>query len=140
MSWFKKIIPQQEDTEAFPQEVSEADEEGDSEGELAIDVYQDGDNLVLQSTVAGVKPEDIDISLSADQVTIRGERQRQRQVENEDYLFQECYWGNFSRTMSLPVEIDVDKATADIKDGILTLTMPKEGKTRTKKVKVTTEE
>ncbi len=108
----------------------------DAEGELAVDVYQTKDNIVVQSTIAGVKPEDLDITISDSQVTIQGERQREEEVRKEDYYSQECYWGAFYRSFELPVEVDSDKATADIKDGILTLVLPKLSKTRTKKLKV----
>lgn len=112
------------------------DEDEDSDGQLAVDVYQDGDYVVVKSTIAGVKPEDMDISITSDSVTIKGERKLEEEIKDKDYFYQECYWGAFSRSVSLPVEIDVDKAEADLKDGILTLTLPKASRARTKKVKI----
>lgn len=106
------------------------------EGQLALDVYQTKDNVVVKSTIAGVKPEDLDITITGDSVTIRGERRQEEEIKEEDYYAQECYWGGFYRSFRLPVEIDVDKAVADIKDGILTLTLPKASRSKTKKVKV----
>src|SRR3989344_2264451 len=111
-------------------------EEDEEEGQLAVDVYQDKDNVYVKSTIAGVKPEDLDVTLASDMVSIRGERKHERQVKDEDYFFQECYWGSFSRALQLPVEIDVDKSEADLKDGILTLVLPKAGRSKTKKVRV----
>ena len=115
------------------------DDEGE-EGELAVDVFQDKDNVILRSTVAGVKPEDLDITIANDSVTIRGERRQEEEVKAEDYFYQECFWGAFSRSLMLPVEIDVDRARADLKDGILTLVLPKASRSRTRKVKVKGEE
>lgn len=112
----------------------------DEEGQLALDVYQDKDNIVVKSTIAGVKPEDLDITIGSNEVTITGERKQEEEIKNEDYFYQECYWGAFARTLPLPVEIDVDRAVADLKDGILTLTLPKASRSRTKKVRVKGEE
>ena len=112
------------------------DDGEETEGQLALDVYQTKDQLVIKSTMAGVKPEDLDITIADDQVTIRGERKQETESKGEDYLVQECYWGSFYRSFALPVEVDVDKAVADIKDGILTLTIPKAARSRTKKVRV----
>ncbi len=117
--------------------VEEDDRKGTTEdGQLAVDVFQTKDNVVIQSTIAGVKPEDLDISIANDMVTIKGKRSRVEEVKSEDYFYQECYWGSFSRSLSLPIEIDVDKARADLKDGVLTLVLPKASRARTKKIKV----
>ena len=108
----------------------------EEEGQLALDVFQTKDNIVVKSTIAGVKPEDLDITIANDTVTIRGERKLGEEIKDEDYYAQECYWGGFYRSFRLPIEIDVDKAVADIKDGILTLTLPKASRSKTKKVKI----
>jgi len=81
----------------------------------------------------------LDITLGSDSITIHGERRRDETIADEDYFYQECYWGAFSRTLPLPVEVDVDKAAAELKDGILTLTLPKASRSRTKKVKIRSE-
>lgn len=113
-----------------------AEEDETAEGQLALDVYQTKDNLIIKSTMAGVKPEDLDITIDNNQVVIKGERKQEEEVKGEDYLLQECYWGGFYRAFDLPAEVDVDKAIADIKDGILTLTLPKTSRSRSKKVRV----
>lgn len=139
-AWFKKAL-RREDGMAGADEGRELSGAGeDEDGELAVDVFQDADNIIVKSTIAGVKPEDLDINLSSTEVTISGERQRAESVKDEDYFFQECYWGAFSRTVALPTEIDVDRADADLKDGILTLTLPKASRARTKKVRVKRDE
>lgn len=111
----------------------------EAEGQLTIDVYQTPTEIVIQSTIAGVEPEDLDISITNDMITIRGKRQKQEEVKAEDYFYQECYWGNFSRSIILPVDIDADKAVASLKNGILTIRLPKAEKIRTKKIKIKTE-
>lgn len=112
----------------------EAQEE--QEGQLTVDVFQDDESIVVQSTIAGVTPENLDVSITNDMVTIRGERQRQYQADEEDYFYQECYWGTFSRSIILPVEIDADRAEAKIKNGVLTVRIPKANTAVTRKLKV----
>ena len=106
------------------------------EGQLTIDVYQTETDIVIKSTIAGVNPEDIDVSITNDMVTIRGKRVKDEEIAAENYYYQELYWGGFSRSVILPVEIDADKAKAAIKNGILSISLPKSEKTKTKKIKV----
>lgn len=138
MTWLKKIFGT-EDELAQDEDLVLASED-EEEGQLSVDVYQDKDNIYVKSTIAGVKPEDLDISISPDMVTIKGRRQLHEEIKDKAYIYQECYWGAFSRSFSLPVEIDVDRTEADLKDGILTLTLPKASRSRTKKVRVRGEE
>jgi len=109
---------------------------GDSEGQLTIDVYQTDNDIVIKSTIAGVKPEDLDVSINNDMVTIRGDRKNEEKVEGENYYYQECYWGTFSRSVILPVEVLADKAEASMKNGILTIRLPKADTTKSKKIQV----
>lgn len=95
-----------------------------SEGQLAIDVYQTENDLVIQSAIAGVKPEILDISMEKDVINIKGSRQRPFE-ENGDYFSQECFWGPFSREIILPADVDPNRAEATMKDGILTIRIPK---------------
>jgi HSP20 family protein len=106
------------------------------EGQLTIDMYQTKDNVVIKSTIAGVKPEDIDVTIANDMVTIRGDRKRDFEASSEDYFYQECYWGSFSRSVVLPVDVDIDNVSADLRDGILTVILPKAAKAKAKKIKV----
>ncbi|MDE2037920.1 MAG: Hsp20/alpha crystallin family protein [Patescibacteria group bacterium] len=114
------------------------DEETDKEAELTIDVYQTPDMIVVKSMIAGVRPDDLDVSITRDAVTIRGRREEERVTGDGDYLVQELYWGAFSRTVSLPEEIDVDGAEAVEKHGLLILKLPKLDKKRQSKLKVKT--
>lgn len=109
---------------------------GDSEGQLTIDVYQTDNDIVVKSTIAGVKPEDLDVSINNDMVTIRGDRKNEEKVESENYYYQECYWGTFSRSVILPIEVLADKAEATMKNGVLTIRLPKADTTKSKKIQV----
>jgi HSP20 family protein len=114
--------------------VTENEEE--SEGQLTVDVYQDKDDIVVQSTIAGVNPENLEINITPESVTIRGRREKTNQVEEKDYFYQECFWGHFSRSIILPHEVDPEKSTASLKNGILTIRMPKLDRKKAKKLKV----
>ncbi len=100
-------------------------EEGDYAGQLAVDVFQTKDEIVIKSTIAGVRPEDIDISINNDMITIRGKRDKDHEVADEDYFYRECYWGGFSRSIILPCEVKIDRIKATMKNGVLTITLPK---------------
>lgn len=117
-------------------DVSDDDIIEEQEGQLTIDVFQDDDNIYVQSTIAGVAPDDLDINITKEAVTIRGSRERQERISEKDFFYQECFWGRFSRSVVLPQEIDPDKSTAAFKNGILTIKMPKMDRKRTKNIKV----
>lgn len=112
------------------------EEESETDGELTIDVYQTPDMIVVKSMIAGVHPEDLDISITRDSITIRGHREEEKVAREEDYFARELYWGSFSRTIQLPEEIDVDEAEAVEKHGLLILKLPKLDKKRQSKLKV----
>ena len=112
----------------------------ESEGQLTIDVYQTPNEIVIKSTIAGVKPEDIDITMANDMITIKGIRKKDdNNVKEEDYYYQECYWGPFSRSVILPVDVEVDQAQAGMKNGILTIKLPKVEKVKTRKIMIMSE-
>lgn len=108
----------------------------DAEGELAVDVYQTPDSIVIKALIAGVQPQTVDISLTREMLTISGIRQDEREVEDENYFQRELYWGSFSRTILLPEEVDVDRAEASEKHGVLMIRLPKINKKRETKLKV----
>lgn len=99
--------------------------EGYDEGQLSIDIYETSNDLVIKSTIAGVKPEDIDISLHNDMLTIKGKREMEKEVSEENYLYKECFWGAFSRSIILPVEVNSKKIKAFLENGVLTIILPK---------------
>ncbi len=131
----RKLTPQKGGRVAKndPQEELLAESE---EGELAVDVYQTPDDIVLKTMVAGVRPEDLDIAITRDMVTIKGKREESHEVEQEDFFHKELYWGTFSRTVLLPQEIDVEGSEASEKHGLLIIKLPKIDKDRQTKLKV----
>ena len=106
------------------------------EGQLAVDVYQTANDIVIKAPIAGVSEDDIDITVQADQVSIRGERKEAKEVSEDNYHARECFWGAFSRLVTLPAEGEPDKSHATFKDGILTVRIPKSKKHGAVKLKV----
>lgn len=112
--------------------------EEDGGGQLAIDAYQTADTVILKAPIAGVNPEDLDVAISDDVVTIKGERRGGDTVERDSYFIQECYWGSFSRSYVLPTAVDADNADAQLSNGILTVTIPKLSKSRSRRLTIKT--
>ena len=111
----------------------------ETDGQLAIDVYQTKDFFVVQAPVAGIKPGDLDISVENDFLIIKGRREKAEEIQEKDYFYQECYWGSFSRKVSLPEDLDPSKIKASLKKGILTVKIPKITQ-KTKKIIIQEEE
>lgn len=105
-------------------------------GELSVDVYQTDNDLVVQAMIAGVRSEDLNVSITREMVTLEGRRQKASEVEKDGYFIKELYWGAFARKILLPCEVEPSEAEAYEKNGLLTLRMPKIDKARTQKVKV----
>lgn len=112
------------------------EEEADLEGELAVDVYERPTEIVVQAMVAGVKPEDLDVNVTREMVTIKGKRESMKEINSDNYFQKELYWGSFSRTILLPVEVEAEEAEANEKNGLLTIRIPKIDRGRTSKLKV----
>jgi len=110
--------------------------DGEPEGQLTVDVYQTPDDIVVESAIAGVAPDDIDVNVTTDSISIRGSRKREKAVRDEDYLYQECYWGKFGRSIILPQDVDPEGAVVKFKNGILTVTLPKANKKKIHKLKI----
>ncbi len=126
-----------EDRRDTPQpDRQEWQEEEVTEGQLTVDVFQTPEEIVIRSIVAGVRPEDLDLSISRDMVVIRGMREENKEVSDDNYFHKELYWGSFSRTVLLPAEIEVEGAQALEKHGLLTIRLPKIDKERQTKLKV----
>jgi len=107
-----------------------------NEGHLTVDVYQTDDDIVVRSTIAGAKIEDIDIQVTQDMITIKGNRKPEEQIDLDGFFHRELYWGTFSRAIILPVDVDSGGAKASYKNGILSIRLPKLEKTRNKKLKI----
>ena len=108
------------------------------DGQLAIDVFETPVEIIVKTMVPGVRTEDLDISLSRDMLTIRGQRKNETTIDEDDYHYKELYWGSFSRTVKLPHEVDIEKADATENQGMLTLRLPRVDKERQTKLKVKT--
>ena len=108
----------------------------DAEGELAVDVYQTPTHIIIKAMIAGVRPEDLDVSITRDMVTLRGKRERHTEGTAGDFFFSELYWGSFARTIVLPQEVEIEEAEATENHGLLTIRLPKLDKGRQAKLKV----
>ncbi|MBI5405961.1 Hsp20/alpha crystallin family protein [Candidatus Kaiserbacteria bacterium] len=112
------------------------DEPQGSEGQLPVDVHQTASEIVIRAFVAGVRPDELNISISRDMVEIEGSRMERDQVAGPDYFTRELFWGSFSRTILLPQEVDVEAASASARDGLLTIILPKLDKAKQTKLRV----
>lgn len=131
----KATLIEEQKTKEVKEEKPKAEKWFEPEGQLAVDIYQTEGELIIQSAIAGVKPEDLDIAIEQDVITIRGKRGKPFE-EQGDYFTQECYWGPFSREIILPVEVNPHQIEASMKEGILTIRMPKILRERKTKVVV----
>ena len=117
-----------------------ADEQWDEEeavpGQLAVDVYETKERLVVKARTAGVKKDELDVSISDNQLTIRGTLSAGNEDDVENYFLQECYWGEFSRTIALPVPVKEEEIEAVLKDGVLTISFGKVKQDTVKKIQV----
>ncbi|MEN9852518.1 MAG: hypothetical protein RI996_461 [Candidatus Parcubacteria bacterium] len=149
-SFFQKIasgFPEREDSRTMritddeydtttPQFGSWDDTQEELDGELSVDMYQTEKDLVIEAMIAGVRPEDIQVNITRDIVTLSGKREANKSVIQDDYFYRELYWGTFSRSIMLPHEIDIESAEAIEKHGMLIIKMPKIDKGRQSKLKV----
>ena len=110
--------------------------EEETEGQLAIDVFQDQENIYILAPIAGTGSADIDVTITDEVVSIRGERKPGLDVKDDQFFIQECYWGSFSRTFVMPIAVDSSKAKAQMKNGLLTITIPKDSRSKTKTLKI----
>jgi len=132
-----KVDDEHNELESEEQIENELEEsEVETEGQLAIDMYQTPSEIVVKTMIAGVKQEDLDVSITRDMVVIKGRRDESNDTAGNDYFHKELYWGSFSRTIILPQEIDVDESEAINKNGLLIVKMPKIDKHRQAKLKI----
>lgn len=111
----------------------------DEDAQLTVDVWQAPDEIIVQAMVGGVRPDELDVQVTHDTITIRGKREKNKEIATSDYFYQELYWGNFSRSILLPQEIDADEAEATIKNGLLTVRLPKLDKGKISKLRIKNE-
>lgn len=111
-------------------------QEEDEEAELAVDVYQTPTEIIIQTFVAGVKPENLDLTITRDMITISGKREENRNIDDENYFTKELYWGKFTRTILLPQEVEPEEAEALEKHGLLTIRLQKIDREKKSSLKV----
>lgn len=128
---------QEQPTQSQPQQEENWDEsEEDFPGQLAVDVYETEERLVVKARTAGVNKEDLDVSISDSILTISGTLSSGDDAEATNWHIQECYWGEFSRTLALPVPIKEDEVKAELKDGVLTISFTKVKTEQAKKIQI----
>ena len=101
-----------------------------------VDIYENGDNLVLKAELPGINPDDVEIRVEDNTLYLKGERKFEKEVKEQNYHRVERSYGTFTRTFSLPNSVDADKVAANYKDGVLTLTMPKKEEAKPKTIKI----
>lgn len=112
--------------------------DGVSSGHLALDLYQTDDDVVVKANVPGMKPEDIEISVSGDTLTIQGELSEELESDEAQYLLRERRYASFARSVTLPSSVETDKASAEFKNGVLVLTLPKVEEVKPKRIAIKT--
>lgn len=131
-------VAAQDDTTDQP--IAEPQDEWDDgeaiQGQLAVDVYETREKLVVKARTAGVNKNDLDVSIADNTLTIRGTLSAGAEEEVENYFAQECYWGEFSRSIALPVPVKEEEIEAMLKDGVLTISFTKVKQDTVKKIQV----
>lgn len=140
-SFFGKIIKNSGPAEEEDKNIFVAGDQGEvvkktEEGQLAVDVYETDSAIVVKSIIGGIKGEDIGISVANDVLTIKGTREKSEEPEKHNYFVAECFWGAFSRSIILPVEVDSDDVKATMKNGVLKIILPKLVGSKIKKIRI----
>jgi len=110
--------------------------EGEGRGAVALDMYQTDNDVVVQASLPGFKPEEVEISITGDTLTLKGEHKEEKETKEEDYFFRERRYGSFNRTVTIPVGVKSEKAEATFENGVLTLTLPKAEEAKPKQIRI----
>ena len=102
----------------------------------SLDVYQTPKEVIVKASLPGIKPEDVEVNITDDTLTIKGETKAEKKVDEEDYLCRECHYGSFFRSVTLPRSLKTDNVKADFEDGVLKLTIPREEEVKPRKIEV----
>ncbi len=130
------IIEEEPENKIENKSESVLDKTEQKDGVLPVDMHQTPDEIVINSVIGGVRPENLDVSITRDMVTIRGKREKTQKINEDNYSYQELYWGSFSRNILLPQEIEVEEAEAIEKNGMLHIKLPKINKEKQTRLKV----
>lgn len=134
----KRSLEEQKRAQLIQEKIRNEKEER-TEGQLALDIYQTPSHIVIVAPIAGVKMADVNVSVTEDVLTIKGKRYLEFDIPDEDYFTQECFWGDFSRSIVLPAAVDTTKILASFKDGVLKITIPRTERNKTKIVRIKSE-
>ena len=134
----EKTISASQESSPSPKAEKQANQQVETAAELAVDVYQTPNDIIIQAMVAGVNPENLSINITRDVVTLKGKREENRTITQDGYLIRELYWGSFIRTIALPAEVEIEAAEALSKNGMLMIKLPKLDKYRQTMLKVKT--
>lgn len=135
----EETTPVQDDSTAQPPSTDDSwdeNDEGDMPGQLAVDVYETDEKLVVKARTAGVNKSDLDVSISDGILTISGTLSSGDDTAATHWHVQECYWGEFSRTLALPVQVKEDEVEAVLKDGVLTISFTKIKQEQARKIEI----
>lgn len=132
----KKIPISDKDTLEQKDTKKDSTWEDEEEAQLTVDLYQTATEIIVQTMVAGVQPENLSITITRDMITLKGKREENKSISTENYFVQELYWGAFGRTISLPEEVDPEEAEAIEKHGLLIIKLPKINKEKKTILKV----
>lgn len=132
----KKISLHGKDIEGMEDNKEESKWEEEQEAELTVDLYQTQNEIIVQAMIAGVHPDNLSINITRDSISIQGKREENQSINKENYFVQELFWGTFSRTISLPEEVNPEEAEAIEKHGLLIIKLPKIDKNKETKLKV----
>lgn len=129
--------PQQTVNTSAPAATDEEwEEENEVPGQLAVDVFETKEKLIVKARTAGVNKQDLDVSISDNTLSIRGTLSAGTEQQVENYFVQECYWGEFSRSIALPVPVKEEEIEAVLKDGVLTISFTKVKQNTVKKIQI----
>ncbi len=135
----RRIFGKSEDnSDAFARVHIGVDGTVEQEGQLAVDVYQTAEEIIIVAPMAGVEPNDLNLKIMDDIITIEGKRKKPANLPQDNSLVQECFWGKFSRSIILPAPTENDKIKASFKESVLQVTIPKSSRLQTKVIKITT--
>ncbi len=109
-------------------------------GQLMVDVFQTDQEFIVRAPVAGVDVEDLEVTIEDEMMVIKGQRQEEEKISQDDYFYQECFWGSFERQIILPEDIDKNKLKATLQNGVLTIKAPKIKKIKKKKLAIESDE
>ena len=130
----EKIKPVDKPAEIF--DFADLIDEGKPEGQLLVDIYQTPISFIIESHLAGIEPESLDVAIAPENISIRGRRRKKEKIEENEYLLKECFWGRFARSIILPQQIDPDKSHASLKNGVLKIVLLKLSKQKHKKLEI----